>query len=87
MNIRLIIQKKNKEVRQYISQGTSRYIIALNTKQKNTYIKARKNQTVFTTEIRSALYKVSYSQEPGERANTNTRCTSRLLFNPPPGVP
>jgi hypothetical protein len=33
-SIRLIIQKKNKEVRQYISQGTSRCIMALYTKQK-----------------------------------------------------
>ena len=32
-SIRLIIQKKNKEVRQYISQSTSRCIMALYTKQ------------------------------------------------------
>ena len=60
--------------------------MTLYTKQRNAYIKADRNQAVFTTEIRSALSKVSYSQEPGERANM-PRCNSSLLFNPPPGVP
>ena len=46
------------------------------------YIKVNRNQAVFTTEIRSALSKVSYSQEPGERANM-PRCNSGLLLNPP----
>ena len=38
-------------------------------KTENVYIKASRNQAVFTTEIRSALSKVSYSQEPGERSD------------------
>jgi hypothetical protein len=56
------------------------------TKQRNAYIKTDRNQAVFTTEIRSALFKVSYSQEPGERANM-LRCNFSLLFDPPQGVP
>ena len=55
------------------------------TKQRNAYIKTDRNQAVFTTEIRSALSKVSYSQEPGERANM-PKCNSGLLLNLPPGV-
>ena len=37
--------------------------------EKNAYIKTSRNQAVFTTEIRSALSKISYSQEPGERSD------------------
>jgi hypothetical protein len=82
-SIRLITQKKNKEVRQYISQGTLRCTMALYTKQRKC-IKVSRNQAVFITEIRSALSKISYSHEPGERANMS-RCNSSLLSNPPPG--
>jgi hypothetical protein len=39
-----------------------------------------------TTETKSALSKISYSQEPGERANT-LRYDTSLLLNPPPAVP
>jgi hypothetical protein len=60
-----IREKKNKEIRQYISQGTWRCIMALYTKQKKCIHKTSRNQEVFTTEIRPALSKVSYSQEPG----------------------
>jgi hypothetical protein len=49
--------------------------MALYTKQKNVYIKVSRSQEVFTTEIRSALSKISYSQEPGKRANT-PRCNT-----------
>ena len=34
--------------------------------EKMHYIKVNRNQAVFTTEIGSAISKVSYSQEPGE---------------------
>jgi hypothetical protein len=82
VSIRLIIQKKSKEVRQYISQGTSRCKMALYTKERKCIHKAIRSQAVFTTEIRSALSKISYSKEPGERANM-PRCNSGLLLNPP----
>jgi hypothetical protein len=61
VSIILIIQRKNKEVRWYISQGTSRCIITLYTKQRNAYIIAKRKQAVFTTEIRSTLSRVSFS--------------------------
>ena len=54
------------------------------TKQRNAYIKTDRNQAVFTTEIRSALSKVSYSQEPGEKPNT-PRYNTSVLLSPPPG--
>ena len=42
---------------------------SLHKTEKKHYIKGYRNQAVFTTEIRSALSKVSYSQEPGERSD------------------
>jgi hypothetical protein len=44
--------------------------------KKNKYTKKKKKK-------RAALSKVSYSQEPGERANM-PRCDTSLLFIPPP---
>ena len=49
-------------------------------KTENVYIKASRNQAVFTTEIRSALSKISYSQELDERVNV-PRCNSGPLLN------
>jgi hypothetical protein len=37
--------------------------------KKNAYIKASRSQAEFTTEIVTALCKISYSQEPGERSD------------------
>ena len=55
------------------------------TQNRNAYIKFNRNQAVFTTEIRSALSKGSYSQEPGEKANT-PRYNTSVLLSPPPGT-
>jgi hypothetical protein len=57
---------------------------SLHKTEKNAYIKVSRNQAVFTTEIRSALPKISYSQEPGKKTNT-PRCNTSLLLNPTPG--
>jgi hypothetical protein len=62
----LYITEENKEVRWHISQGTLKLS---DTKQKNAYKKTGRNQAMFTIEIKSALWKVSYSQETGERSD------------------
>jgi hypothetical protein len=41
--------------------------MVLHKTKKNAYIKSCRSQAVFTTEIGTALSKISYSQEPGER--------------------
>ena len=44
--------------------------MTLYTKQRNAYIKADRNQTVFTTEIKISVYLMSaYSYMPGVRAS------------------
>jgi hypothetical protein len=51
------ITEENKEVKWHISQGTLKLS---DIKQRNAYIKTGRNQAEFTTEVLSALSKVSY---------------------------